>query len=732
VIRRAAVPVLLVAIAFPAMGRCQTATLYGTVRDSATGAPLEAVRITLPGVRTVAMTNAAGRYRFEGVPAGQVLVSVQRFGYTPRADSVQVPVRDSLRVDFVLAANAYYLAPVIVTAGKRSQLVDRVVASVVVIPDSEIARRAVTTIDEAVDKAPGVQFLGGQINIRGSSGFEQGLGSRVLLLVDGVPANQGDRGGIDWDLIPVDQVQRVEIVKGAGSSLYGSAALGGIVNLITPDIPDGAHGRIRAVGGTFAPPPHSIWEFRDARGALERLDVSGSYGGDALRAAIAAGGWHSDGYRQQDSSDTWELSGRGDWYPSQSNRLHFLASWVSHQYEDPLRWCEFGRCPGDSGLAYQPFLIDTAVAGAFTRSDKGLFAATFEHRPSETASSWLARGSWLRTDFTDIRRPTGEYGVSNREGLELRGELESASNPGRVVTVGTELTRSDVTSDAFGIHAEGAYAAYAEGEQPLGAAPVRVTAGARVDLLNVDGGDISAVVSPRIGAVVPKGRLVWRASAGRGFRAPSLAERFVQTSLAGITVIPNPDLVPESAWSFELGNFAQVASRLTTDVALFWTEASNLIEPSVANGAEIQFRNVTRARLAGVDAALAFFPFTQRLGLKLAYTLLYAEQLAHDTVPEQPLAFRPRHLVTAAADYRLGRFTAGGDFRFMSRYERVELYPPSDPILAPKVLDLRARYDMGMLSVLLRAQNVLNYIYNLVPQQLAPVRAVSVTATVSY
>jgi outer membrane receptor protein involved in Fe transport len=300
------------------------------------------------------------------------------------------------------------------------------------------------------------------------------------------------------------------------------------------------------------------------------------------------------------------------------------------------------------------------------------------------------------------------------------------------VTVGTELTRSDVTSDAFGIHAEDAYAAYAEGEQPLGAGLVRVTAGARVDLLNVDGGSISAVVSPRIGAVVPKGRLVWRASAGRGFRAPSLAERFVQTSLAGITVIPNPDLVPESAWSFELGNFAQVASRLTTDVALFWTEASNLIEPSVANGAEIQFRNVTRARLAGVDAALAFFPFTQRLGLKLAYTLLYAEQLAHDTVPEQPLAFRPRHLVTAAADYRLGRFTAGGDFRFMSRYERVELYPPSDPILAPKVLDLRARYDIGMLSVLLRAQNVFNYIYNLVPQQLAPVRAVSVTATVSY
>jgi len=735
VTRLRALLVPLCVLAQPAVARCQTTALYGTVRDSASGAALEAVRISVPGIRTVAVTNAAGRYRLEGVPSGTQLVSLQRFGYTPRTDTVQVPPRDSLRVDFALAASAYYLAPVVVTAGKRSQLVDRVVASVAVIPDSEIARRAVNNIDEAVDKAPGVQFLGGQINIRGSSGFELGVGSRVLLLVDGVPANQGDRGGIDWDLIPVDQVARVEIVKGAGSSLYGSAALGGIVNLITPEIPQGAHGRVRAVGGTFASPPHSVWQFRDTRGALERLDVSGSYGGDALRGSIAAGGWHSDGYRQQDSSDTWEVSGRGDWYPSQNNRLHFLASWVSHQYEDPLRWCEYGRCPGDSGLAYQPFLIDTAVAGAFTRSDKGLFAATFEHRPSENASSWLARGSWLRTDFTDIRKPAGEYAVSNREGLEVRGEIHSVSHPARVITLGTELTRSDVTSDTigFGVHRENAYAAYAEGEQPLGGGPLRLTGGARVDFLGVDGGTISAVVSPRIGAVLPHGRLVWRASAGRGFRAPSLAERFGQTSLAGIfRVTSNPDLVPESAWSFELGNFAQVASRLTTDVALFWTEASNLIEPSVANGSEIQFRNVTRARLAGVDAALACFPFTQRLGLKLAYTLLYAEQLAHDSVPGQPLAFRPRHLVTAAADYRLGRLSVGGDFRFMSRYERVELYAPTDPVLAPKVLDLRARYDVGMLSLLVRAQNLLNYVYNMVPQQLAPVRAVSVTATMTY
>jgi len=66
---------------------------------------------------------------------------------------------------------------------------------------------------EAVDKAAGVQMLNGQINIRGSTGYVQGLNSRVLLLVDGVPMNQGDRGGINWDLLPVDEVKRAEVAR---------------------------------------------------------------------------------------------------------------------------------------------------------------------------------------------------------------------------------------------------------------------------------------------------------------------------------------------------------------------------------------------------------------------------------------------------------------------------------------------------------------------------------------
>src|SRR2546422_9520754 len=279
-----ALPISSLAVAPIGAEAQQTAVVRGTVRDAATGQALEDARVAAQGSAHTVPTDAAGRYTLTGIAAGTVVVRAQRFGYRAATDTLTLAPGDSVAADFVLRPSALHMDPLVVTAGKRSQLLDQVVTSVGLVQDSELARRAVNTVDEAVDKAPGVQFLNGQVNIRGSTGYVQGLGARVLLLVDGVPANQGDRGGINWDMLPVDQVERVEIVKGAGSALYGSAALGGVVNLITRDIPTGLHARVRTTGGYYANPPDTIWRFRDYTGAQEGLDVTGSDRRGARRA----------------------------------------------------------------------------------------------------------------------------------------------------------------------------------------------------------------------------------------------------------------------------------------------------------------------------------------------------------------------------------------------------------------------------------------------------------------
>ena len=717
---------LLLCVLFPAGLQAQaTGIVYGAVRDT-TGHGVRSASVSITGSRLRTNTGSTGAYRLEVVPAGPITLQAAALGFQPESVAVNVTPNDSTRVDFTLRA-VQNLAPIVVTAGKRQQSLQDVVTSVALMTDSAIARRAVNSIDEAVDRAPGVQFLNGQANIRGSTGYVQGLGSRVLLLVDGVPANQGDRGGINWDLLPADAVERVEVVKGAGSALYGSAALGGVVNLITRDVPDDAHARVRVIGGGFAGPPHDVWKFRDYTGIEGGVDVTASWGRDPFRGAVAAGTRHSDGYRQQDQRDHWQVAGKGQYRLDPVTRLDVSGAWASDQYEVPLSWCLRGRCD-DRGQAYQPFMVDTSGLGDHTRSDKGYLTAVVSRDPSPTVS-WLARASWLRTDFTDFQRAGNDFGKANRFGGELRGVIRS--DPRQVVTVGGEVAFSDVTSDIFGVHTQAEYAAYGEGEHRLGAA--RLTTGARIDFLAVDGGGLTAVVSPRLGAVLAAGRGVWRASLGRGFRAPSLAERFVSTFVSGIRVIPDPSLRPEEAWTAEVGHARGFADdRVRVDAALFWTEARRLIEPVFIDTlAQIQFQNLARARLAGLDLSLSAASLMPRLSATFAYTFLYARELAHDTTPTRPLPFRPRHLLTLDADYALGAASVGAAFRYSSRFERVELYE-TDPRVAAKVVDLHAGWTRGPLAAHLLVSNALNYIYTLVPRTLAPVRKVTVAVTWTY
>ncbi len=725
--RRALALLALACVPSVANGQA-TGVVFGTVRDSAGTAVGFAI---IQGGKREVSSDSSGRYRIQ-LPAGPVHLTVSRIGFLRQTQDASVPAGDSLQLDFRFAGGIpIEMQPVITTAAKRSQLLDQAVTSVAIVTDSDIARRAVNTIDEAVDKAPGVQILSGQINIRGSSGFVEGVGSRVLLLVDGVPMNQGDRGGIDWDLVPVDQVERVEIVKGAGSTLYGSSALGGVVNLITRALPLGFHGRVRTTAGYYANPPSDLWRFRDFTGGEGGLDVAASFGTPTFRGAFMGGDRHSNGYVQQGGGDHWHVLGKGEWHAADRTLIRLAGAWADADYQVPGTWCTRGSCD-DGGQAYQPFRVDTTNnLGAHTRSAKGYLTGIVERTISD-AASWQARGSWLRTNFTDFQPSGNDGAIANTFGVELRGVVRPA--PDQIATVGGEAALSDVTGNIFGVHTQGEYAAYGESERRFGLD--RLTIGARMDLLTIDGGSITAVVSPRAGLLVPAGEGTWRLSAGRGFRAPSLAERYVTTTAFGIPVVPNPALRPEEAWSFEVGHARPFGARAHGDAALFWTQGRLLIEPTITinpltRNPQIQFRNLQRARLIGLDVALQATPFTERLKTTAAYTFLYARELAHDSIPEQSLPFRPRHHLTLSADYTLGHVGAGVDFRYSSRMDRVAIYE-TDPRIAAKVLDLRAQYGRGPLAAHLLVANALNYIYTVVPRTLEPVRTVTLTLVYSY
>jgi iron complex outermembrane receptor protein len=734
-VHRAIATLLLVAAPLSAAAQ---GVLRGTVR-STQGDLLVGASIAIPGTTLSTRTDRQGMYRILLVPAGSVRVHAGAIGHAFVDTTVALTGGDSTTLDFTLRPEPLALPPVDVVSDRVPHFGERPATTVAQVSERDISRRAVTTVDEAIDHVAGVQFVNGQVNLRGSTGYVQGLNSRVLMTVDGVPMNQGDRGGINWDLLSVDDIESVEILKGAGSSLYGSAAFGGVVNVTTRDIPTGLHTRVRLTGGMYADPPHEIWKFRDTPGLLGSGDFAASYGTDTWGGRISAGDRHSDGYREQDQDDHLHFAGKARWQPSVNTRVDVSGAWAVDRYDVPLTWCSRGNCD-DRGQVFQPFMIDTIDRGARTDSRKGYVAAQVRTTVSPQFA-WSARASWLRTHFVDVRYPTSEFGVGDRFGAE--GRIEAHPAPTRTVIVGVEATYSDVTSDIFGIHSQSEFAAYGQSEQQVSA--VRVSGGARVDFLAVDGGSLTAVVSPRVAATLNgKGAGTWRASVGRGFRSPTMAERFVSTTALGFRVIPNPTLRPETGWSFEIGHTSAPIFRfMRLDAAVFWTEARDLIEPQLLrfppdttlpiDSVKIQLQNVVRARIAGIDASVIAAPIPDRLIATLGYTFLDTRRrLAGDTT-EGPLAFRPRHLVTLGADYSIGAGSVGADFRYVSRPESVELEGFVDSRrVAVKVLDLRAEWRRGPVELRVLAANVLNYIYNLVPETLAPVRTITVTAVWSH
>lgn len=701
------------------------------------GAPIRGASVVIPGTTLATRTDLDGRFRIPNVPAGTVRLRAAAVGYNRADTTVALTGGDSTTVDFTLSFAPLALPPVDVISDKVPHFGDRPATSVTQVNEEFLGRRAVSTVDEAIDHAPGIQFVNGQINVRGSTGYVQGLNSRVLMTVDGVPMNQGDRGGINWDLLAIDDIESVDILKGAGSSLYGSAAFGGVVNITTRDIPNGVHSRVRVTGGMYADPPHAIWRFRDSPGLHGSADISVSYGNDEIGGRISAGDRHSDGYREQDQADHVHVAGKGRWQPVENTRVDVSGAWAVNRYDVPLSWCSRGECD-DRGQVFQPFKVDTSELGARTDSRKGYLAAQVRRTVSPQLA-WVARGSWLRTHFTDVRRSATEFGIGNRFGAEAR--MEAHPEPTRTVVVGAEGTLSDVASDIFGNHSQSEFAAYGQSDQRIGR--LRVSGGARLDFMAVDGGSLTAFVSPRVGLTLPTDRRaqdggVLRASVGRGFRSPTMAERFVRTVALGFQIVPNPTLRPETAWSFEIGHTSAPLLRfMRVDAALFWTEARDLIEPQVLlippDTVVIQLQNVVRARIAGFDASIIAAPIPERLIATLGYTFLSTRRSLPGDSTEGPLAFRPRHLLTLGSDYAIGAFGVGADFRYASRPERIELEGFVDQRrVAVKVLDVRGSWRRGPVEVRVRAANVLNYIYNLVPETLAPVRTLTVTGVWSY
>lgn len=715
------------------VGAQERGTVVGRVIDASTGAPVPVAAVRVLGTVLSVFADDSGRFELRLVPPGRQRLSVERLGYAPRQVEVQVPVGRRTTTEIALEPRAVAVGEVVTSVTKRETSSLEAPVSVSILEAEAIQQRVVDTAADAIAYTPSVQFVGDQLNIRGSAGYSRGAGSRVLALLDGVPANAGDSGAINWDIIPLTEIERIEVVKGAGSALYGTSALGGVINIVTADPPEEPVTRIRLRGGFYDDPPHSEWIWSSHTQGFGSLDLShGRRLGD-IGIWVRGGRTVDDGYRQNSELERTNLAfqlgldgERDDW--------GLFGSWARERYGASLLWCMAGQCDDPRRLAFQPVRVPEDALDDWTRSDKARLHLTHRRRWSDAVGS-SGRLHYQRNDWQTDFGATEIGATADRLGGELRINWQTGS--WLYLTFGGEGTFTDIEAENFfgdggGIapraqHDVTDLAFYAQGELGL-SAWLTLTAGARLDVGLLDGGSLTdpwiSQVSPRVGAVLaPDGLTRVRASVGRGFRAPSADELFTATQVGGFLVVPNPDLRPERSLASELGIQRILTRWLSVDVAGFLYDFDDFIEADTllsGEGILIQFENLPKARIAGFEALGRLSLIGDRLTGLVAYTYLDHE----DKSTGEALAYRPDELLTVTADLEIGALEIGGDYRYASAFDRVKVFtdPRTDPLLPMRIWDLRLAYRFGQQTMRFTVNNGGNYGYTTIERNLEPIR----------
>ncbi|HXI21312.1 MAG TPA: TonB-dependent receptor, partial [Gemmatimonadales bacterium] len=611
------------------------------------------------------------------------------------------------QVAVTLAPASVELPGIVVTASRGAEQQRESPASIAVLGGREVTRRNVTTLDQALPFVQGLTVNNDDIAIRGSTGIANGVGSRVLLLLDGHPVLTGDGGEMDFESLPLLDLDRVEVVKGAYSALYGSNALGGVVNLITSPIGAEPQTVVRAHLGMYQVPSRYRFTNDELTEAGLELQHSRRIGGVGVR--LFAGREHNDGYTDNNASGRWLVRLKAASSPEASHPWDGYAIYAHEVDGSFFTWLD----------AAHPFQVDTGSRGDTEISNKfltgGSWSPVVRARTVVKLSPYFNYNT-LRNDF----RANNDFHNATR--LGSTASVVFTPGPRAALTFGVDGAYTHVHSNFLGNRDLDDGALFTQVEARL-AEPLKLVAGARLDLHHATGGERETLFSPKLGLVAtPSEHVSLRASLGRGYRAPSAIEQFVNTFQFGFQVVPNPNLKGERAWAGEAGITAS-RGRFWVDASLFESQYRGLISPAPAPGQPLafEFQNVDRARVRGFDGGVRIRVAKNILDLSGNYLFLDTRDLKRG----EPLPYRSRHTVTGTAEWLGGLI--GVDLQYRSRPDIVLVYP-LDPRQAITLVDLRLAYRLFGLGLQLKISNLFQKQYTNVQERVpGPPRSVGLT-----
>ncbi|WP_376093135.1 TonB-dependent receptor plug domain-containing protein [Roseomonas sp. CCTCC AB2023176] len=529
----------------------------------------------------------------------------------------------------------------VVTATRIPTPIERVPGSVTVIDRRTIEERGYQTVAEALQTVPGVALIQAGGPGQQASAFIRGTASRhALVLLDGVPINDASdpNGAFNFgnDVLGLE-VDRIEVLRGPASALYGSSAIGGVINIVTRRAPRDRPVEVfgEAAAGSFrtlrlgAGITGTVGEF-DYLFSIRSLSTRGS---DATASRFTRNTGERDGF--------WGVSAtaRVGWTPSDRFRAEALLNWRENQggidnvpNDDPNYEFDDRRWTGQIRLEGRPLDVWTTGLRIARTEDRRRYT-NLPDSLSRATTDDLFRGRRDSLDWgNQVRLP--DMGVFDQSlvSFGVSAEEEEVRQASGSPTFRTTVDATQTTTAA--------HAAY----QVRLFRRLDLTAGFRNDVPE----GFNSAATYRLGAVlqIPEVSARVRASYGTGFKAPSLYQRFGRI---GTTFQGNPDLRPETSAGWEAGAEFDLAVAGNRDFAtLGATYFDNRITGLINfNAAFNSLENVDRARIKGVEIAATLRP-ARWLTAQLAWTVTDAR----DARTGDRLARRPEQTIAINASVR--------------------------------------------------------------------------------
>ena len=652
----------------------------GNILDAETGKPLVAVNVGVDK-RSGTISDKEGKFSLS-LTSGRHILEFYYVGYEVSRKEIIVRGSETISLTILMQISSRMLEEVVVSEGKYEQKLSEVTVSMEVLKPHQLSNQNITSLDMILEKTPGISILDGQPSIRGGSGYSYGVGSRVLMLVDDLPMISGDAADIKWNYMPVENMNQVEVIKGASSVLHGSSALNGVINLRTRFPGNDPETEVTVFRGVYMDPERDELVWWDKRPVYTGASFSHLRKIGNLDLSIAGNYFKDEGYRDLEFEERirGNLGLRYNFKNLRGLSVGITASAMYLQVADFILWQN-----ADSGAYRQSPDSYTPLAGHRYNIDPFIEYFT----PKGDRHSIKTRLFSVGNENMDIDK----QGYTKLHYAEYRflNKIKERTN----WTSGISYLHNTVWGNMFLDHKGINTAVYSQMDTRV-KERLKLSVGVRweVNKLNDELDYSVPVFRTGINYQATQNTFL-RASFGQGYRFPSIAEKFASAEVGALNIFKNPDLESERGWSAEAGikqafSFGGWIGFL--DLAAFRTEYYNMIEYTfgaypkdtsmIPTIDDIGFKalNIGTARITGIEFSVNGEGRAGPLSVQMiaGYTYMnpvdpsIIDEVGKDEDESYILKYRRRHLLKGDLELGFRGLFAGLNFQYNSRMLNVD------------------------------------------------------------